>query len=879
MRLHRVRLRHFRGIEEFIVEFPTTGVTVIEGPNEVGKSCIPQAIDLIMEKRASSRAKAVRSVKPVHRDEAPEVEIEATTGEYRFVYWKRWLRRPQTILQITSPRSESLTGREAHERVREILADSLDMELWGALRIEQGAGTLQPTLTAHSLGRALDFAAGAEVSQDREEHLWNRVQTERERYWSATGRVKSDRKSLERKVEEAEAQLEYLDKQLRELEDEAEEADRLSRDEHRLNAQVEATRRRLADLEKRWESTQEVRNQVQQLEEDYVAAMERRDLARAGLRNRQALVQELANLTNHVAALEEEAEQTVPALSAAVDRHEWATAALDEARCVLQTVRERQLLSYRDLDHHNRRIEAEQLTERYERIMNVQSDLNTIEDELESNKIDEDLVERIAEALSTVALAEGTIKGVAASLEITAEDDLTLQIGENRRQLLNGQVEHLVVLDQLQLTVPGVLLLDVRAGRGSRDSTAELARARQELKSLYAVAGVADLAEAQRALRRRQDLEHQHSRAREALQQNLGNGVTADVLRRRIKGLQRQVGSYGSERNSDESLPLDREAAEQIAEELESQVADLQERYRLRESAAEACCEQRRLAESAHADLRGQIERAIGSREHATDSLEKAREEKSDAILEAALESAQGKVDKASRLLELAKRDLRAADPDSVWELLDNERGVQDRIVEQLRSNQQEQERLQIMLEVRGEEGLHGQRQEAEGNLQHLDRQFQSTERRAQTARLLYDVFSARRLESRRRYRAPLRQRIEDLGRIVFDETFEVELDDDLSISRRTLQGVPLDVDQLSIGACEQMALLSRLACAMIVSPEGGGAPVIIDDALGWSDPVHLRRMGAAIAVAGRECQIIVLTCTPGRYEHVGNARVIEFYA
>ena len=70
--------------------------------------------------------------------------------------------------------------------------------------------------------------------------------------------------------------------------------------------------------------------------------------------------------------------------------------------------------------------------------------------------------------------------------------------------------------------------------------------------------------------------------------------------------------------------------------------------------------------------------------------------------------------------------------------------------------------------------------------------------------------------------------------------------------------------------------MLSRLACAAIVSPDGAGAPVIIDDALGWSDPDRLERMGAAIAAAGRQCQVIILTCTPGRYAHIGNATTIR---
>ena len=103
-----------------------------------------------------------------------------------------------------------------------------------------------------------------------------------------------------------------------------------------------------------------------------------------------------------------------------------------------------------------------------------------------------------------------------------------------------------------------------------------------------------------------------------------------------------------------------------------------------------------------------------------------------------------------------------------------------------------------------------------------------------------------------------------------------MELDEQLGIARRTLDGITLDVEQLSTGTREQLGILARLACATIVSPDGDGAPVVIDDALGWSDPTRLQRMGAAIAAAGKHCQVIVLTCTPGRYAHVGNATVVS---
>ena len=83
-------------------------------------------------------------------------------------------------------------------------------------------------------------------------------------------------------------------------------------------------------------------------------------------------------------------------------------------------------------------------------------------------------------------------------------------------------------------------------------------------------------------------------------------------------------------------------------------------------------------------------------------------------------------------------------------------------------------------------------------------------------------------------------------------------------------------MDQLSTGTREQLGVLCRLACASITSPDGKGAPVVIDDALGWSDTARLQSMGQAITQAGSKCQIIILTCMPGRYGNVGQAKTVR---
>lgn len=89
MKIHYVRLRHFRGVSEARVDFAESGVTVVEGANEQGKSSLVEAIDLLLDEPDTSAKRAVKAVQPTHVDAGAEVEAEFSTGNYRFVYRKR----------------------------------------------------------------------------------------------------------------------------------------------------------------------------------------------------------------------------------------------------------------------------------------------------------------------------------------------------------------------------------------------------------------------------------------------------------------------------------------------------------------------------------------------------------------------------------------------------------------------------------------------------------------------------------------------------------------------------------------------------------------------------------------------------------------------
>ena len=54
MKLHRLAVRDYKGIEERDVRVPESGILVLEGPNEIGKSSMLEALDLLLEHKDSS---------------------------------------------------------------------------------------------------------------------------------------------------------------------------------------------------------------------------------------------------------------------------------------------------------------------------------------------------------------------------------------------------------------------------------------------------------------------------------------------------------------------------------------------------------------------------------------------------------------------------------------------------------------------------------------------------------------------------------------------------------------------------------------------------------------------------------------------------------
>ena len=168
-------------------------------------------------------------------------------------------------------------------------------------------------------------------------------------------------------------------------------------------------------------------------------------------------------------------------------------------------------------------------------------------------------------------------------------------------------------------------------------------------------------------------------------------------------------------------------------------------------------------------------------------------------------------------------------------------------------------------LGVMGSEGRQGQLDDAQAELKRACAEQSRVQERAQAAALLRSTMIRHRDNTRERYVQPYRTELERLGRQVFGPSFEVDVDTGLTIRARTLDGCTVPYESLSGGAKEQLGILARLAGAALVAKEDT-VPVVIDDALGFTDPERLTKMGAVFDSVGNHGQVIVLTCMPTRY-------------
>ncbi len=853
------------------------GLNVLAAANEAGKSSLLAALQAAIFHPHRSQADEVRALRRADAGH-PEVSLILADGAGTRRITKRFA-GPSGRAEFTDSDGRRLAGDAAEEELRRLFGVAalpgkreVPRGVWGALWVTQGASFAQPALD--DPGRAtlndalaaqvgvVTGGAGARRIRARIDEMLKGLQTPTGRPGGALKRVldaasaadaalaalRTRRAGVEallgtvatlrdaiarRTAARSEAQLEEdlasAEATLRRLEQAAEArdtADRAAEDAERLAVEADAAvqrRRRLA--------------------EDAAARADA--AAKAESAAREATARRDAAIRAAVAAR--------AALFAARQARDAAAAALDRARAVAALP-----------------AQAAMATEAGQRATDADEALRAMTDAAarrDAIALTPALMKRLEAISERLAAARAAAESAAPRLSVTVTEGGTVRL--DGAALTPGETAR-ALLRPLTIEVPGHAV--IRLNPADHGGTDPVAVSEAELAAALAQAGVPDLAAARAAAARREAFD---TAARDAASRV--NALAGKPTAEAVTALGQRAATLAAalaERLAAlelETVPEADAAAQALAD-----AERAAETARATEAAAAAAAAP---AEAAERDARdvaiaAETARDAAAREAeaAAATLAAAREREPDAALAARL---------AERLETAAAR---RRDAEAVPQAEKTEVTLARARVERLRGSlkaardQAARDREALVAAEAELRALEGDaldeaiaREEAAAALAHREAEQLET-RRAALVLLRAAIETAER-EATERYLAPVSQRLQPWldallpgARALLDETF--------AVTGLTRDGRDEPFEILSAGTQEQIAVLVRLAFADLLREQGRPAPVILDDALVFSDDERIERMFDILSAASERMQIVVLTCRTGLFSRLGGHRL-----
>ncbi|UOK70126.1 AAA family ATPase [Ancylobacter polymorphus] len=443
------------------------------------------------------------------------------------------------------------------------------------------------------------------------------------------------------------------------------------------------------------------------------------------------------------------------------------------------------------------------------------------------------------------------------AVEEAARPSVTIEYAPDAAPLLMdgtplGEGEERGYDGQARLTLPGLGTLTLRSNRAApTDSRLKEAQARH--RALLSALGVEDLAAARARQMRAQQIETERREGPARLALLAPEGLAR--LREEVAA----GAGLGAELPETEDEPAALRAALAAAEERRALARQaLRAAEPLRARADEAFVE----AETALAGLKAehaQIAALLGP--------EDARPARADALAR--------RRDELQRLFTDAEAQMQrhragAFDLATAEAALRRARSVEEAATKEAATLRETLAGLNAQIGTRADEAVEEMWGEAKEALAAATARAEGFKAEVRVLQRLATALEAARAQARDLYLRPVMAELSPLLGLLFDDaaiTF-----DDRTLLPQTLRrnGHEEEVERLSGGMREQLSVLTRLAFARLLARDGRPAPVILDDALVYSDDDRIERMFDALHRQSRDQQIIVFSCRQRAFQKLG---------
>lgn len=874
MQLRRIRVSNFRKLIDpvEIAELPP-GLAIIGGANEEGKSTLLEAIRAVLFEKHGLTGEAARAMQPLGAAVAPELELDFTVDGTEYHLWKRFVSNAAAKLRgagriwENDAAEDKLEGLLGFARPGRGPSKIEHHGLWGLLWVSQGAAfeEVRPNATAReSLAGVLNSEVGEVLGGDVGPRLLDHFARQRDRFWTRAGRPRGELKHAQAGLERAHEARQIAENKL------AKETGNRNR-----VAQVEGDLARMreegvvADLERRLHEAEARQHELAERKRAVDAAEQQEKLVRTEREQAQSRWQSRKELRDALAELERQEAESSEAVAAREEESQRAFAERDRLNKWLV-----------EADEGMERLRGrERHLEGLHRRQTAQNERNRVADTLDKATIAEAAVREARKAASALPVTEIIVQRLRRQQQGVAEADARLQ-GAASQLRLDVNVAHKVtgeaqtdhagyrITGAAEVSLEGVGRIELQAGGANLPEQREQARrARSERDAAIAELGVTTLVEAEEQLDRKQAYEKEadnQAQRLDALAPEEEGGSTG--LRDRLDKLDAEL----------ESLP-----APAVDDPIRDDLAVVCETARKEREAAEAPRDQARksfdsqqlIAQDAETQLtraRTRWEGLQHNRQHQQRQLEEARAAVDDNSIAHALHDMERQEETAAAAARAARDALQREDPDDIELRVTNARAAVAKAKEREDALEREADGLRRVLREMGAEGLSEQLADIKREEEAVERQAAAVEREAAAVWRAAEVLEEAAREARHAYLTPLNRHLVPYLRYLFPDA-EPVLSDTLEVQGLERAGQEEAFTQLSIGAREQVAILTRLAFADLLAESGGDAPtVILDDALVYADQERFETMKHLLNRSASKHQVLMLTCRPMDYLSMG---------
>jgi chromosome segregation ATPase len=855
------------------------GVNILAAPNEAGKSTFFRAIRACLFERHSSNNADLRVLASEGLSLPVSVTLAFAHDGVAYEIAKSFLKSPSARLKRNG--ADFARDREADERIWEMLGiapgggRSVDEAAFGILWVGQGKSFDLPSPTesaTSALNAAIQEEVGILVGGERARQVLTKLTAEiakvltdkgKPRAGGALAEAAREAEAAASDLQEAEVKLAALDRSLDELAKLRGEHRRQAdpADTARLKQELDEARRQLkageeaAELLRRCaEDERKARDLLAVRERDIEALRERARRIDDGRRRTGEIATQLAPLD------EEEAETQRRLTDALADMRGFDSrlAALDEADRRLQ-----HLLAVAE-----RAQSRDALAEKLAGLQAHEKRFAENAAALAANPTDQAAITSLDEIEREEAMLAA--RREAAAARVTVERRGAVPVAIDGQPVENATAR--AVTEPMSISVGDLATVTVSpAQSGFAKAQAEkekLHKRKEELLDRYGAASAAGLR------RLRQERMALEAASAGLLAERGALGLKKAQASAEIAQLAAAIAQIDAER--DNLLAQTGKTALPTPQEIDSSRGAVQEEraeLRARRSECEAPAEGYRKVltriGSQRGTLRGQLQEIASGL--AADLAVLPDERRPDIVRAAEQERERSAAEHRRSELRLLDMGSQAPGPDEIERL----RARTERLGTALDSRAREIEtlgrgiaNLEGQIEAAGGDGLGEKVADLRARREIAAGELARQSGRVETLRLLRAVVEECYERRRRELNAPLLRHLKPFLHDLFPAA-EIELGENFAVVGLRRQAVE-NFKALSDGTREQLAVLVRLAMGAMLGERGHEVPVILDDALVFSDDDRIERMFDALVRAGKKQQVVILTCRSKVFASLG---------